>query len=71
MQPNACTVQQIKGDMTSSGRDKGESTESPQRTRRRNPDPLDALYPALQVGGLLGMCSSSPLPRDRYLAAGT
>ena len=58
MQPNVCTVQKIKGDMTGSGMDKGEREEPPRPQKHHRPDPLDVLYPALQVGGLCGTFSA-------------
>ena len=56
MQPNACAVRKVKDDMTGSGRDKG--GELPRPRKSPPPDPFDALYPALQVGGLSGTLSA-------------
>jgi hypothetical protein len=54
MQPNACAIQKIKGDMTpgqQSGANKGGS---PRRQNDLPPEIKEIIWPALQVGGLLG-----------------
>jgi len=53
MQPNACAIQKVKGDMTQS-QPSGTGAE-PRRPNDLPPEILEIIWPALQVGGLSGM----------------
>ena len=55
MQPNACTVQKLKGDMANP-QQSGVNKDLSQRPRDDlPPEILEIIFPALQVGGLVGM----------------
>jgi hypothetical protein len=55
MQPNICAIQKVKGDMAQPQPSRREP-EAPPRRRDLPPEILEIIGPALQVGGLSGMC---------------